>query len=74
MPCASSRSSSRARVRFVDRAVEQERASLVAVGLGRRAGETQVVGEREQPLLRAVVQVALEPPPSGVAGLDDPRA
>ena len=30
--------------------------------------------ERDQPLLRAVVEVALEPPPLVVAGRDDPRA
>ena len=31
-------------------------------------------GERDEPLLRAVVQVALEPPALGVAGRDDPLA
>ena len=41
-------------------------------GLAER--EPQVVGQREQPLLRAVVQVALEPAPRGVAGLDDARS
>ena len=30
--------------------------------------------ERDEPLLRAVVQVALEPPALLVAGLDEPRA
>ena len=30
--------------------------------------------QRDEPLLRAVVQVALQPPPLGVAGLDDARA
>ena len=39
----------------------------------RRLREPQVVGERQQPLLRAVVEVALEPAPLGVAGLDDAR-
>ena len=61
------------RMRFVDGALEDERELLVAVGLGGPAGETQVVGEGEQPLLRAVVQVALEAPPSGVSCLHDPR-
>ena len=61
-------------MRFVDGALEGEREPLVAVGLGGRPGETQVVGEGEQPLLRAVVQVALEAPPSGVSCLDDPGA
>ena len=37
-------------------------------------GSAERDGERDQPLLRAVVQVALEPPPLGVADLDDPRA
>ena len=30
--------------------------------------------ERDEPLLRAVVQVALDPPPLLIAGLGDPRA
>ena len=34
----------------------------------------QVERDRHEPLLRAVVQVALEPPALGVAGLDDARA
>ena len=34
----------------------------------------QVERQRDQPLLRAVVQVALEPAARGVAGLDDARA
>jgi hypothetical protein len=33
--------------------------------------DAQVVGQREQPLLRAVVEVALELAPRGVAGRDD---
>ena len=56
------------------RVVERCGESVVAVRCGSRAGETQVVDEREQSLLRAVVQVALEQPPCGVAGLDDARA
>ena len=36
--------------------------------------QPQVERERDEPLLRAVVQVALEPPALGVAGLDDARA
>ena len=46
------------------------------VTVGGRAGtrEAQVVRQREQPLLGAVVEVALEPAPLGVARLDDPRA
>ena len=47
---------------------------ILALRLRGRASEPQVVDEREQPLLRAVVQVALESPPRGVTGLDDARA
>ena len=36
--------------------------------------QAQQDGERDQPLLRAVVQVALELAAGGVAGLDDPRS
>ena len=39
-----------------------------------RLGEPKRQRERDEPLLRAVVQVALEPPPLGVARLDDARA
>ena len=34
----------------------------------------QLHGERDQPLLRAVVEVALEPAALGHAGLEDPDA
>ena len=34
----------------------------------------QLHRQRDEPLLRTVVEVALEPPALGVAGLDDPRA
>ena len=47
------------------------RLGLVAAAAG---GEPQVERERDEPLLRAVVQVALEPAALGVARLDDPRA
>ena len=47
-------------------------------GLGRRgvatdvgADQPQLHGQGHQPLLRAIVQVALEPPPLGVARGDD---
>ena len=39
-----------------------------------RLDDAQVERDRHEPLLRAVVQVALEPPALGVAGLDDARA
>ena len=58
---------------------------LVAGGRDQRLGRRRVAadvgldqpelqGEGDQPLLGAVVQVALEPPPLGVAGRDDPLA
>ena len=40
----------------------------------RLGGQSQLDGERGQPLLGAVVEVALEPPPLGVGGLDQARA
>ena len=40
----------------------------------RRLDQAQVERDGDQPLLRAVVQVALQPPALGVAGLDDARA
>ena len=36
--------------------------------------QPELQGQCDQPLLSAVVQVALEPPPLGVAGRDDPLA
>ena len=41
------------------------------VGVELVAGQAQVHGQRHQPLLGAVVEVALDPAPLGVAGLDD---
>ena len=38
-----------------------------------RAQQSQREREHDEPLLGAVVEVALEPPPLGVAGLDDAR-
>ena len=37
------------------------------------AGEREVNSQRHQALLRAVVEVALDAPPFGVAGLEYPR-
>ena len=61
--------------------VGERRARLVEqrTGGGRvavepRVGEPERHRDRHQPLLRAVVQVALDPPPLGLRGLDDPRA
>ena len=73
MPCASSRSSAIARRSSAS--ASSSRAS-VRVGAGRqlRAREAQRQRESDEPLLGAVVEVALEPLPLGVAGLDDARA
>ena len=42
--------------------------------LEHRADDPQVERDRHEPLLCAIVQVALEPPALGVARLDDARA
>jgi hypothetical protein len=46
----------------------------IAVALGLGAGEPEVVGEGQQALLGAVVQVAFQPAAFAVAGLDDADA
>ena len=70
MPRASSRSSSRA-ARSSAVGLGEELGGAVRLRAELRAGELQREPEREQPLLRAVVEVALEPPPLLVAGADD---
>ena len=52
--------------------VEQRRPS--GSSSSRLRGEPQRERERDEALLRAVVEVALDPPARGVAGLDEPRA
>ena len=62
--------------------LERARSSSLARGHARLGGrrvavdvgldQPQLHRDRDQPLLRAVVQVALEPPPLGVAGGDQP--
>ena len=52
----------------------EELGGAVRVGAELRAGELERQPEREQPLLGAVVEVALEPPSLLVAGADDPFA
>ena len=53
------------------------RASAACAPLGvlvdQPVGDPEPDRERDEPLLRAVVEVALEPPPLGVAGGDDAR-
>ena len=53
-----------------------ERIASAAAGVERELAlrQPQRERERDEPLLRAVVQVPLEPPPLGVAGLDEPHA
>jgi hypothetical protein len=52
----------------------QQLAGLLRVLLERGADHPQVDRDRDEPLLRAVVQVALQPTALCVAGLDDARA
>ena len=59
---------------FVDSGVEDDRELLFSLGPRSRAGEADVIAEREQPLLCAVVKVTLEQAPGGIAGLDDAGA
>ena len=51
----------------------EERARCRRIGLELRQREPQRHRERDQALLRAVVQVSLEATPLDVAGRDDPR-
>jgi len=46
---------------------------LLRVLVDQPVGDPDPDGERDEPLLGAVVEVALEPPPLGVAGGDDAR-
>ena len=57
-------------VRLLARLAHQLGGSRVAV-VGALLGHAQVQRERDEPLLRAVVQVALDPPPLGVRRGDD---
>ena len=52
----------------------RELLALGRVAADRALGSTQLQRDGDEALLRAVVEVALEPPALGVAGLDDPRA
>ena len=48
---------------LLERTAKRCSGALVPRGLGGRERDAEVVGEREQPLLRAVVQIALHPQP-----------
>ena len=71
-PRASSRSSWSASASSVAGAGEDLRGGLRVGEL--RLGEPERERQRDEPLLRAVVQVALEPPPLRVGRLDETRA
>jgi hypothetical protein len=62
------------RLGLVGRLGEQRSGLGVAVGLGLGVGEPEVVGQGQQALLGAVVQVAFQPAAFAVAGLDDADA
>ena len=73
MPRARSRSSFRARLASSPAWRTRSNGGRVAVDRA-LLGHTQVQGERDEPLLRAVVKVALEAPALGVRRSDDARA
>jgi hypothetical protein len=74
IPRASSRSSASDRASSCSAGVEPRRELDVAARFGASAGHPQVQGQRHQPLLRAVVQVAFEPSPRLVLRGDQPLA
>ena len=74
MPRASSRSSAGGLRQLVARLRRAARRPPSGSVVQRRARQPQVQRERDEPLLGAVVEVALEPAPLVVAGLDDARA
>ena len=59
---------------LIHSAVESDGKLAFARCLRCRTGDTEVICEREQPLLRTVVEVPLEKAADAVAGLDDARA
>ena len=73
MPRASARSSSSA-LDDLGVGLGEELVDGAVPSAIRPLGELEREADPEQALLRAVVEVALEPPPLGVAGLDDARA
>ena len=73
MPCARLRSSCD-RLLEVGGDLVEHLLGGVGVGVGELAGEACAHRERDQVLLRAVVEVALDPAPLEVGGLDDAGA
>ena len=73
MPWASSRSSSIASWK-PPLGSREERGAPLWGSLQLVAGFVQPEGERREALLRAVVEIALEPPPFRVGRVDEPRA
>jgi hypothetical protein len=55
------------------RLLQEQPGPVVRFGLGARVRQPDVIGQGQESLLRAIVEVPLEPAPFGVAGLDDPR-
>ena len=70
---ARARAAPRARARARRRPRRGARRAAAGSLVEPRLGEPERQRERDEPLLRAVVQVALEPPALGVARLDDAR-
>ena len=73
MPRASSRSSSSARASSAC-ASSRSPGDRVRAPLERALGQSELQRQRDEALLRAVVQVALQAAALGVAGADDARA
>ena len=59
--------------RLIERCAERRRGGLVPRRLRNRQRDAKVVGQREQPLLCPVVQVAFDPASRSIRGLDDAR-
>ena len=72
MPWASSLSSPRPACTSASACSRNSRARS-SLGIGARDRQPDVIGQGQEPLLRAVVKVALEPALFRVAGLDYPR-
>ena len=62
------------RARELGLRLDEQAEDVVGAALERALGEPQLQRERDEALLGAVVEVALQPAALGVAGLDDARA